>query len=170
VPGGVKYRIDTGKLTVKARSRVHDTTTVWDKVTGDVEADADTLATTGATATFRVDMTAFDAGDWLKNRKLRKDFDMDAHPVATFELRAVRDVVRDGPKFTANAEGVLRWRGKEVVVTLAGQGKLDSVSVEATATFELDIKRLGLAAPRFLMFKVEDEVSIDVTIRGAVLA
>lgn len=162
----MKYKVETGKLTVKARSRVHDTTTVWDKVTGDVEADADTLATAGATATFAVDMTAFDAGDWLKNRKLRKDFDMDSHPRATFELRSVRDVVRDGASFTATAEGVLTWRGKEVLVTLAGQGKLDGVSLEAKATFELDIKQLGLAAPRFLMFKVEDEVTVDVTVRG----
>jgi hypothetical protein len=164
----MKYRVEAGKLTVKARSRVHDTTTVWDKVTGEVEADADTLATTGAIAVFTVDMTAFDAGDWLKNRKLRKDFDMDAHPCARFELRALKDVVRDGPTFTATAEGVLAWRGKQVVVTLAGQGKLDGVGLEATATFELDIKLLGLAAPRFLMFKVEDEVAVEVTVRGGV--
>lgn len=166
----MKYRVSSGKLTVKARSRVHDTTTVWDKVTGDVEADADTLATAGATATFAVDMTSFDAGDWLKNRKLKSDFEMDKHPRATFELRSVKDVVRDGAKFTATAEGVLRWRGKEVVLTLAGRGTLDPMRVEASATFELDIKRLGLSAPRFLMIKMEDEVSVDVTVTGAVLA
>ena len=32
-----------GKLTVKARSSVHDTTTVWDKITGDVDADPDAI-------------------------------------------------------------------------------------------------------------------------------
>ena len=161
------YRVDTGKLTVKARSKVHDTTTVWTKVTGTVDADADTLATKGATATFTVDMTSFDAGDWLKNRKLRKDFDMDAHPSATFELKAVRDVVRDGPTFKATAEGVIKWRGKEALVELKGQGKLDPSGVEASATFELDIRRLGLEAPRFLMFKMEDEVLIDVSVTGS---
>jgi polyisoprenoid-binding protein YceI len=164
----VKYRVDTGKLTVKARSTVHDTTTVWDKVTGDVEADANAIES--ARATFAVDMTSFDAGDWLKNRKLKKDFDMDAHPNATFELRSVKDVVRDGAKFTATAEGVLRWRGKEVVLTLAGRGTVDDARVEATASFELDIKTLGLSAPRFLMIKMEDEVSIEVSVRGAALA
>jgi hypothetical protein len=114
-------------------------------------------------------MTAFDAGDWLKNRKLRKDFDMDAHPVATFELAAVRDVVRDGDRFEATAEGVIRWRGKEVVVEMKGRGTLDAAGVEASATFDLDIRRLGLSAPRFLMIKMEDEVSIDVTVRGSAL-
>lgn len=164
----MKYRVDSGKLTVQARSKIHDTTTVWDKVTGDVDADANAIE--GARATFTVDMTSFDAGDWLKNRKLKSDFDMDKHPKATFELRGVKDVVRDGAKFTATAEGVLRWRGKEVVLTLAGRGTLDDVKVEASATFDLDIKTLGLSAPRFLMIKMSDEVSIEVTVRGAALA
>jgi polyisoprenoid-binding protein YceI len=161
-----KYKVSSGKLTVKARSKIHDTTTVWSKISGEVDVDADTLATAGAIATFTVDMTAFDAGDFLKNRKLRKDFDMEAHPKATFELRAVRDVVRDGPTFTATADGALRWRGKEDLVTLQGSGKLDGVSVEATGTFELDIRKLGLSAPRFLMIKMEDEVAVEVTVRG----
>jgi polyisoprenoid-binding protein YceI len=166
----VRWRVEAGKLTVKTRSRIHDTTTTWHKVTGDVEADPETLATAGARATFRVDMTAFDAGDWLKNRKLRKDFELEAHPTATFELRALSDVMRDGAAFTATAEGVLRWRGKEVVLILAGRGKLDATGLDATATFELDIRKLGLSAPRFLMLKMEDEVAVDVTVRGPAVA
>ena len=160
----MKYAVSGGKLTVKARSSVHDTTTVWDKVTGDVDADASAIEQ--AKATFSVDMTKFDAGDFLKNRKLRKDFAMDDHPSATFELRAVRDVVRDGPTFKATADGVLRWRGKEVPLVLVGEGKLDAGQLEATARFELDIRKLGISAPRFLMIKMEDEVAVDVTIRG----
>ena len=164
------YRVTAGKLTVRARSGIHDTTTVWDKITGDVEADPETLATAGAVATFRVDMTSFDAGDWLRNRKLRKDFDLEAHPSAIFELRALRDVVRDGPAFTATAVGAIRWRGKEVEITLTGRGRLDAGGLEASATFDLDIRALGLSAPRFLMIKMEDEVAIEVTVRGPVLA
>ncbi len=168
----MRYAISGGKLVVKARSSVHDTTTTWSVVRGDVEADPDTLATAGATARFTVDMTQFDAGDWLKNRKLRKDFDMDAHPQATFELTAVRDVQRAsddlGGGFTATAEGVLRWRGKDVPLTIAGKGTLDGHRLAASGRFELDIKRLGLTAPKFLMFKMADEVAVEVTLDGAV--
>ena len=164
----MKYAVSGGKLTVKARSSVHDTTTVWDKVTGDVDADASAIEQ--AKATFSVDMTKFDAGDFLKNRKLRKDFEMDAHPTATFQLTRVSDVVRDGAKFTAKAEGTLTWRGKQVVLALAGQGTLDEKHVEAKGSFELDIRRLGLSAPRFFMIKMEDEVTVEVTVRGAVTA
>src|SRR5688500_17822089 len=114
-------------------------------------------------------MTKFDAGDFLKNRKLRKDFEMDAHPRATFTLERVSEVVRDGAKFTAKAQGTLAWRGREVVLVLTGQGTLDDTHVEARGTFELDIRKLGLSAPRFFVFKMEDEVTVEVTVRGAAL-
>jgi polyisoprenoid-binding protein YceI len=166
----MRYRVGAGTLTVRARSRLHDTTTVWNRVTGEIIADPETLATAGATARFEVDMTAFDAGDFLKNRKLRKDFDLEGHPEASFELRRVTGVVRDGATFTATAEGTLRWRGREIGLVLAGRGTLDDMAVSASATFELDIRTLGLSAPRFLMFKVEDEVTVAVAIRGTVIA
>ncbi len=164
----MKYRVTAGKLSVKAHSSVHDTTTVWDTITGSVDASADAIEQ--AKATFTVDMTSFDAGDWLKNRKLRKDFDMDAHPSATFTLERVSDVQRDGSRFTAKAHGTLRWRGKEVALDLAGSGTLDKDRLEARASFPLDIKKLGLQAPKFFVFKMEDEVTVEVSVRGAVKA
>ena len=164
----MRYRVTAGTLTVQARSRVHDTTTVWTKITGEIVADPDTLATAGATARFEVDMTAFDAGDFLKNRKLRKDFDLAGHPTASFTLERLGGVVRDGANFTATAEGTLAWRGRKVGLVLAGHGKLDDMGVSASATFELDIRTLGLSAPRFLIFKVEDEVTVLATITGSV--
>jgi polyisoprenoid-binding protein YceI len=163
----VRYRVTAGTLTVQARSRVHDTTTVWNRITGEIDADPETLASAGASARFEVDMTAFDAGDFLRNRKLRKDFDLATHPTARFELRAVRDVVRNGATFTATAEGVLDWRGRRLELVLAGRGKLDDMGVDASATFDLDIRELGLSAPRFLMFKMEDEVTVAVVVRGS---
>lgn len=153
-----------GRLVVKARSSVHDTTTTWDKLTGEAEADPDAID--AATAQVTVDMTSFDAGDWLKNRKLRKDFALEDHPTATFQLEKVSSVQRDGAKFTATAEGTLRWRGKQVPLTLTGHGSLDDKTLSATASFELDIKLLGLTPPKLFMFKVEDVVTVEVTLSG----
>jgi len=181
----VRYRVTSGTLTVRARSRIHDTTTVWNRVTGEIVADPETLAAApvlalapvpapapddarpaGTSARFEVDMTAFDAGDFLKNRKLRKDFALEAHPRASFVLTALQGVVRTGTAFTATAVGTLEWRGKRVELTLSGRGTLDAMAASASATFELDIRWLGLAAPKFLIFKVEDEVTVEVAIRG----
>ena len=164
-----RYIVGAGsKLSVKARSSIHDTTTVWDRVIGTVHADPGALP--GATATFAVDMTKFDAGDFLKNRKLKKDFAFDQHPQATFELSSVENVTQTGDRFTADARGILRWRGREVAIKLAGSGTLDATRLAATARFELDIKQLGLNAPKFLLFKVEDEVTVDVVLVGRVEA
>jgi polyisoprenoid-binding protein YceI len=163
----MKYAVGSGsKLLVKARSSIHDTTTTWSAVTGEVDADPETLATAGARARFTVDMTQFDAGDFLRNRKLRKDFDLEQHPQAVFELTAVKDVVRTGDEFTATGVGTLRWRGKALELTIAGKGTLDGRGLAATGRFELDIRDLGLSAPKFLMFKMADEVAVEVTLRG----
>ena len=156
------------KLTVTARSSIHDTKTVWDRVTGSVDADAATLETVGATAEFVVDMNHFDAGDWLKNRKLRNDFDLENHARAVFTLTAISDVKRDGDRFTAKADGVLHWRGRDVKLTLLGNGSLSATTLAAEAKFTLDIRDLGLTAPKVLMFKVQDVVEVTVTLRGAV--
>ncbi len=161
----MKYKA-TGKLVVRARSAIHDTTTTWDKITGDVEADP--AAIEAASAKFSVDMTSFEAGDWLKNRKLRKDFALEDHPTATFELQTVSGVVRDGSKFEAKADGNMVWRGKTVPLTLSGKGSLDADRLVATASFELDITLFGLTAPKFFMFKVEDVVTVEVTLQGVV--
>jgi len=160
----MRYAV-TGTLIVRARSSVHDTTTRWDRVTGEVDADPDAIE--AARGAFRVDMTSFDAGDWLKNRKLRKDFDLERHPTATFSLAGVSLSKREDRAFEATATGTLHWRGKELALELAGKGTLDRERLAAAATFELDIKRLGLEAPRFFMFKVEDVVTVAVTLAGA---
>lgn len=167
----MRYRVTSGTLTVQARSRIHDTTTVWNRITGEIIADPDTLAIAGpgeTTARFEVDMTAFDAGDFLKNRKLRKDFDLAGHPTASFTLERLTGIVRDGASFMATAEGVLAWRGRTLGLVLAGRGKLDAMGVSASATVEFDIRMLGLSAPRFFVFKIEDGVTALVTIHGVV--
>ena len=164
-----RYAVGGGSsLMVRARSTLHDTKTVWSAVTGDVTADPATLGQSGAVATFHVDMTVFDAGDFLRNRKLRKDFEMDAHPKATFTLTGLRDVVGEGGRFRAKADGVLKWRGREVPLVVDGEGTLDGARLAATGKFELDIRKLGMSAPRFLMFKMEDEVTVEVKLAGTV--
>lgn len=162
------YSVDVNqsKLVVQARSSIHDTSTVWDKVSGTATADPSDLAK-DPSATFSVDMTSFDAGDWLKNRKLKKDFALEKHPKAEFTLTGIRDVKKqDDGSFTAIAEGTLTWRGKQVKLDINGSGTVDDKGIDAKGSFDLDVRDLGMKAPRVLMFKVEDVVSCDVTLRA----
>lgn len=164
------YRVDStnSRIVVKARSSIHDTSTTWSRIDGTAEADPDALEK-AARASFSVDMTAFDAGDWLKNRKLRKDLSLANHPTATFDLTAIRDLRRsDDGGFEAVADGILRWRGKELPLAITGRGRIDAATIDVTGTFELDIRRLGVEPPRFLMFQVESDVTVEVTLRARV--
>src|SRR5262245_56923965 len=108
-----RYRIESGRVVSTARSSIHDTRTVWSKLSGTIDADSATLASGAASADIAVDMRAFDAGDFLKNRKLKKDLAVDQHPEARFSLRGLRDVVdRGGGRFDAIADGEIAWRGR----------------------------------------------------------
>lgn len=161
------YRVEAGtSVTVKARSSIHDTVTRWDKVSGTVEADPGALDGGGTRATFTVDMGAFDAGDWLKNRKLKKDLAADKYPTAVFELREVKDVTQNGDAFEATATGVIRYRDHEVAVEIKGTGTMSAGSIEAKGAFDINIRGFGMEPPKVLMFKMEPEVTIDVTLRA----
>lgn len=159
------YRIGAGsRVVVSARSSIHDTRTVWDSLSGSVTADPADLAG-GADADLTVDMTRYDAGDFLKNRKVKKDLEVDKHPIARFRLDVLREVAEAGPgRFTARAEGTIEWRGRSVPVAAAGEGTVDGEALHATARFELDVRGFGVEPPRFLMFKVEEVVAVEVTL------
>lgn len=165
------YHVDErrSRIVVRARSTFHDTRTTWNKISGQIELDPGKLESTGVVASFRVDMTSYDAGGFLENRKLAKDFELSRHPVATFELSGLRNVHRpETPvestayRFLAVADGILAWRSKQVTLAVKGQASIDGGSLAARGSFDLDIRDLGLAAPRFLVFKVSDEVTVDV--------
>ncbi|HTE52045.1 MAG TPA: YceI family protein [Kofleriaceae bacterium] len=160
------YVIDgaASRVAVKARSNIHDTETRWTGVSGRIEADAADLA--GAVAAeVVIDMTRHDAGDFLRNRKLRKDLEVERYPAARYRLTGLRDVVeRGGGRFAATAVGVIAWHGREVAVVAAGEGMVGADQIAATARFDLDVRELGVEPPRFLMFKVEDTVAVVVSL------
>lgn len=159
------YRIDgaASGVVVEARSNVHDSRARWSGVAGTIEADPADLA--AATAALTVDMTRHDAGDFLRNRKLRKDLHVDRYPTARFRLVRLRDVSRrDDGSFSATADGAIAWHDREVEVAAAGEGTVTADRIAATARFELDVRAFGVEPPRFLMFKVEEVVAVTVTL------
>ena len=99
------YTIDSqaSRLVVTARSSVHDTDTSFVGITGQVNADPAAMADTRAEVA--VDMKTADAGDWLKNRKLRKDMDFEKYPHASFRLTGISDIVEKGARVAATLSG-----------------------------------------------------------------
>lgn len=159
------YEVTSGRIVVTARSMVHDTRATWDRVTGRVAVDL-AAPGAGATATLEVDMRAFDAGDRLKNWKLKSDLDPDRWPSATFRLTGLTVGTQAGERLDARAVGQLGWRGREVEVTATGAGTLAAARLEADARFDLDVRTLGVTPPKVLLIKVDPIVSVTVTLAG----
>jgi polyisoprenoid-binding protein YceI len=157
----VTYAIESGRVVVTARSAIHDTRTVWSKVSGTVEVDPDDPGA-GAAANVTVDMRDFDAGDRLKNWKLKSDLDPDRWPTATFRLTGL--VVEGREPLRATATGTLAWHGRETPVRASGEGRLTPDAVSASATFDLDVRTLGIEPPKILFLKVESIVRVEVTL------
>lgn len=162
-----QYTIDskTSKLLVTARSSVHDTEIAWTGITGTVDATAGDDAA-NMKAAVDVDMTTADAGDWLKNRKMKKDMQFDKHPKANFTLDGVDDLAQDGERMTATIHGTLSWRGKSVSVSAKGEGTLGASELTARGTFDIDMTKLGITPPKVLMIKVEDVVNCLIDLRA----
>jgi polyisoprenoid-binding protein YceI len=157
----MKFKVQRGVLEVKARSKIHDTTTRYTKLEGTIDFDPDDPK--NAKAEISVDMRVFDAGDRFKNWKIKGDLEPDKHPTASFTLMRIESIREaTSSRFEAEAVGQLRWRGKATDVEVKGTAKVDRRSIEASAEFELDVKTLGVSPPKFLMFKVEDEVLCQV--------
>ena len=165
----MRYKLQRGLVEVKARSSVHDTTTKYSKIEGTIDFDPDNTA--AAQAELTVDMRVFDAGDRLKNWKLKSDLDPDSHPTATFTLAGFDEIheVTAG-QYTAVAKGQLKWRGKVPMIKIKGKASIDRRSIDAQATFDLNVRDLGVTPPKILMFKVEEIVSIHVTFFAFVVA
>lgn len=162
------YRIDSkaSVLVVSARSSVHDTDTRWHGIEGTIDAAVDDMGATQATIT--VDMRTADAGDWLKNRKIRKDMNFEKYPEASFVVGSVSILQEQDAKVEATICGTLSWRGKSVAIEAKGSGSLTDNELTATGQFDLDVTTLGVKPPKILMFKIEDVVSCKVELRARV--
>jgi hypothetical protein len=165
----VTYTIVPGRtrIEVTARSSVHDTTTVWTVMTGTIEVDPQDPGA-GATAVLTVDMREFDAGDRLKNWKVRGDLEPDKYPEAVFTLRDLREVraaAGDG-RWQAQAPGTIRWRGREAAITAVGAATLGPSAVSAECSFDLDVRTVGVKPPKILMLKVEEIVTVKVRLEA----
>jgi polyisoprenoid-binding protein YceI len=163
----VRYAIDSerSQITALATSNVHDTTCRLSRVSGWVEADSENLLR--ARAHIDVDMRVVDAGDFLKNAKLKKDLDLDRYPQASFDIDKSESTSRDGGTLMAVVRGTLRWRNREKVIQAKARGTLSPERLEATAEFSFDMRDFDLEPPRVLMFKIEPLIAVKVRLLAA---
>jgi polyisoprenoid-binding protein YceI len=164
----IRYTVDPAKslVLVHARSSVHDTEARWTKLSGLVTVDP-TDPGRGAEARVVVDMRELDAGDRMKNWKLRADLEPDKYPEAVFTLSQLEDVRAGGSeRFDAAALGAIAWRGRTANVRATGGALITPARIAASCKFELNVTHLGVKPPKVLMFKVDEVVLVEVTLEA----
>ena len=161
MPGRLTFVIEKGQVVVTARSSIHDTKTIWPRLSGTIAVDP-AAPEAGASVEVEVDMREFDAGDRLRNWKLRSDLDPENHPTATFRLTRLE--VTGAQPLSAAAFGVLAWRGREVELRAVGDGTIGEDALSARARFELDVRSLGVEPPKIFFLRVENVVKVEVTV------
>src|SRR5690606_13688149 len=127
-------RIERGRVLVTARSSIHDARTERSVVTGIAEVVPAEVAVDPRLAV-EVDMTRFDAGDLLRNRKVRKDREVDRHHLARVTLGGLEEVTTTADGFAARVRGHLAWHDRSIEVVARGNGRLDGHGFQASATF-----------------------------------
>jgi polyisoprenoid-binding protein YceI len=161
----MRYRLQRGTVSVTARGTARGTTVRCAKIDGTIDFDADAPSSTRAELS--VDMRSIDAGDRFKNWKLESELHAEQHPTATFTLarfEAIHEVTSG--QWTGTAIGQLRWRGHKPMLKIKGKATVDRRNIEAQATFDLDVRELGMQ-PRALVgvqvsiFAIGDAIGTD---------
>lgn len=159
----MQYDVTGGTLTAIAKSSLHDTETLWKTIRGAVTLGEPLEL---SSATIAVQMDAFDAGSWLKNRHLKKNFPFQKYPTADFVLTELSKVSREGEKISAEGGGQVQWNGKTVPISLRGQGIVNDNTLSVRCQFTVDIRDFGLEAPGILGVKVDDVLECIATIEA----
>jgi hypothetical protein len=168
MPAG-RYAITKGEVVVKIRSSIHDSITVWSKPGGFITLDPEAPAN-GPNSEITLDMRVFNAGDRLKNWKVKSDLEPDKYPEAKFQLSRIESLREPtAGTFEGIALGIILWRGKSAEIRAKGTAVIDRRTIEAKATFELNVRSLGVEPPKILMFKVEEVVTVEVTLAATAL-
>lgn len=158
-----RYVLTAGRVVVTARSALHDTRCLFPRMTGEV--DFDPAEPQRARAEIRLDLRELDAGDRLKTWKLRGTIAPERYPLATFSLARIdRFEELAGGNVRAVAVGTLAWHDHKVELRAAGDATITPRAIMARAQFDLDVRSVGVAPPKFLMFKIDEVVSVQVEI------
>ena len=143
---------------VEAHAPLHSTHAEGRGVSGHVSFDPVDLAGT-LKMDVSVEIASLRSGDRLLDSKSLSHVDANRHPTARFVLDEA-----SGTAAALRVEGKLSWRGYELPFATTARAEVGPAQVSGRATFELDMRRFGLVAPKLLFLKVEDVVKVEVEI------
>ncbi|MBT9557826.1 MAG: YceI family protein [Myxococcales bacterium] len=145
---------------VKARSTLHDSKSVG-TLSGTVSGDPDALEAT-AGGVVDIPIADFDFGNRLQTSAVLGKLDVDKYPLARFRVDGVR-VLSKSP-WRVQILGKLDYRNRQTPFEVEATGRFDERTLDARASFPLNLPSIGVKPPSLLFFKVADDVQVDLQI------
>jgi hypothetical protein len=162
-----KYRLNPNisKVTVVAKSTLHDVKATCPRLEGDLFGDINNLTKTGG-GTLKLDVRGFTSGDRIRDFAVRSHVDTARHPEA--ELIGLKILSAEGePKdMKILWEGTLRYRFKTPKIQGEARVRQEGGRIAVEASFPLVLKDINLEAPKILFLKVEETVKIEVKLEA----
>ena len=160
------FQVDATKSRVLAiaKSNVHDLNFSMPLIGGSLTCHEDNNVLRWA-GEIEVNTSKADAGDFLRNRKLHKELGSREFPKARFTLMAL-----ELPKDQASAKvaGTIQWRNTSREVNATVRTSITDTNLQAEAEFEIRATDFDITPPKILMFKVDDTVSVSLTLYAQV--
>jgi len=157
-----EWTIDKSRsaIHVKARSTLHDSKSVG-TLSGTVQGDPDSLESTAGGTVF-IPIGDFDFGNRLQTSAVLSKLDVDKYPMARFRVDGVR-VLSKSP-WRVQILGKLDYRNRQTSFEVEATGRFDERTLDASASFPLNLPSIGVKPPSLLFFKVADDIEIDLKI------
>lgn len=155
------WRLEPGRcrLSVRARSTLHDSVSKGTGLAGTLTGDPDELeATASGTVTAPLQLLSF--GDRMRDWSMARHLDLKRHPEASFGVTGVTVHSRD--PWRIEVRGELAYHGHTTSLAVEVTGTLDSDRLVAQTRFPLSLGALGIKPPKMLFMKVEETVEVDV--------
>jgi polyisoprenoid-binding protein YceI len=125
-----------------------------------MSGDLDDLEST-ASGTVTVPLKSQSFGDRMRDFAMHRHIQVKKWPEAQLVIKRV--VVASRDPWSVTVEGALHYQGRTTDLAIDATGSVSPQSLDATATFALDLPTIGIQPPSLLFLKVER--SVDVIVR-----
>lgn len=163
------FQVDAGRTSIRfeldavghtVRGRVME-------VTGHLRFDPENLSRESS-ATFQVPAASLATGNRLRDRKMRKShLEVREYPSIAFHsstIEAIAPTLRSGEVQELRVKGVLELHGAAQSLEFLVKAVRTNGEVRVTGEIPLRLSDFGIRIPRFLFFKVKDEMKVLIDI------
>jgi polyisoprenoid-binding protein YceI len=162
-----KFRVNTGKSTVKVGLRVnlHPSHIDANALSGVIECEVDEQGKPRLERPYSAELTlpvdAIKSGNGIQDREMRRRFDVNRYPTITARVTKGEALDGDG-RYRAVAQLTMHGQTREISGDV--QLRVDGTTMTIEGQQVINVKDFGIDPPRLIILKVEPDVDLQVHI------